>query len=562
MSHLSKIFTKTPIEVPNKSGFDMSHENTFTGSCGTLIPVLCEELLPNDTISIGEMSEFKLPPAVANFYGRIDVRMEAFFVPNRIVWAGWQDFITSQVSNPFNPNQKPTVGTFIQPETVPSITMTGNITSGQAADVFGPGTLSDYLGNKIISTPSAFAGRNAIIQNALPFLAYHKIYEDWYMNTAIQKTPFVRTNAGVTAANYTVQSAPYVLSVKSPVYTVKGVGQTGVTTNGTFNDGVQITDLRQRNYAKDYFTTATYAPQAGSESSLSFGVDTAAENPEGSFTIAALRSANKLQQWLERNNIAGYRYADQIQAQFGVLPSDATMNRSIFLGGVTHNVYNRSVYQTAGNGSTTADKNTFSKTLGGEAASIQSNGEGSLIDKFTATEHGHVIVLCSLVPHAMYGSGRRRYLTRSRLGDFAFPLLQGVGNQAIYKAELTGYDPAYPGPTESVFGYTDQYAEYKYHDDEVHGLLRGGNNLEYFQLQRIFDPDENVPELGTSFIQIGRTDLDGVLSSGNAVNGFTYWGDIYFSMKKISTLSEYIIPTLGDLKNTHKEYVDRNGRML
>lgn len=562
MSHLSKIFTKTPIDVPNKSGFDMSHENTFTGTTGTLIPVLCEELLPNDTISLGEMSEFKLPPAVANFYGRIDVRMEAFFVPNRLVWAGWQDFITSEPMNPYSPNTQSPTGTFIRPEAVPQIKMAGTVTGEMAKSVMGPGTLADYLGNRIYSISDQFDGHSMLIQNALPFLAYHKIYEDWYMNTAIQKTPFVRSNAGITAANYTVQSAPYLLSVKEPVYTVKGLGQTGVTTNGTFNDGLQLTDLRQRNYAKDYFTTATYQPQAGSESSLTFDVSTGDEVGSGSFTISALRSANKLQQWLERNNIAGYRYADQIQAQFGVLPSDATMNRSIFLGGVTHNVYNRSVYQTAGNGSTTGDHNEFSKQLGGEAASVQSNGEGSLIDKFTATEHGHVIVLCSLVPHANYATGRRRYLTRSKLGDFAFPLLQGVGNQAIYKAELTGYDPSYPGPTEQVFGYTDQYAEYKYHDDETHGLLRDSSNLQYFQLQRAFNPEDNIPELGTNFIQIGIGDLDGVLGTSTATSGFTYWGDIYFSFKKISTLSEYIIPTLGDLKNTHREYVDRNGRML
>lgn len=560
MSHLSKIFTKTPIDVPNKSGFDMSHENTFTGTTGTLIPVLCEELLPNDTISLGEMSEFKLPPAVANFYGRVDVRMEAFFVPNRLVWAGWQDFITSEGTNPYEPNNRVSVGTFIRPTAIPQITMTGTVTPAMASSVVGPGTLSDYLGNRVISSSSQFVGSNMLIENALPFLAYHKIYEDWYMNTAIQKTPFVRSNAGITASNYTVQSAPYLLSVKEPVYTVKGKGQTGVSTNGTFNDGLQLTDLRQRNYAKDYFTTATYAPQAGMESTLSF--ETAAEGSDSSFTIAALRSANKLQQWLERNNIAGYRYADQIQAQFGILPSDATMNRSIFLGGVTHNVYNRSVYQTAGNGSTTGAENEFTKQLGGEAASVQSNGEGSLIDNFTATEHGHLIVLCSLVPHANYATGRRRYLTRSRLGDFAFPLLQGVGNQAIYKSELTGYDPAFPGPTNQVFGYTDQYAEYKYHDDETHGLLRDGENLRYFQLQRAFSSEDVVPSLGTEFIQIGVTDLDGVLSVNSASSGFTYWGDIYFSMKKISTLSEYIIPTLGDLKNTHKEYVDRNGRML
>lgn len=38
----------------------------------------------------------------------------------------------------------------------------------------------------------------------------------------------------------------------------------------------------------------------------------------------------------------------------------------------------------------------------------------------------------------------------------------------------------------TVFGYTDRYAEYKYHDDEVHGLLRDGESLQAFALQRSF----------------------------------------------------------------------------
>lgn len=79
MAHLSKIFTKTPVDMPNKSGFDMSHENLFTATCGTLTPCLVEELLPNDEISLGEMCQVQLPPMATDFYGRIDACIEAFF---------------------------------------------------------------------------------------------------------------------------------------------------------------------------------------------------------------------------------------------------------------------------------------------------------------------------------------------------------------------------------------------------------------------------------------------------------------------------------------------------
>lgn len=535
MAHLSKIFTKTPVDMPNKSGFDMSHENLFTATCGTLTPCLVEELLPNDEISLGEMCQVQLPPMATDFYGRVDACIEAFFVPYRILWGGWQDFITNPTTNPFAPDTNP-------PKTLPTL----SAPSTSVATAFGRGSLADYLGLKGVGT-SADSG-SFVIPNLLPFLAYHKIYEDWYMNTEIQKTPFLKAPNGTNP----MMSAPWVRNSFSA-----NVSSTGGGTGSAFNDGVQVHQLRQRLWAKDYFTTANLYPQAGGASQLSFDV----ADSKGSFTIASLRAANVLQRWLERNNIAGYRYADQIKAQFGCLPSDAVMDRSIFLGRAVHSVYTKSVYNTAGSPTDSATGNPF----GGSASKFgtsQAVGEGSLIKKFRATEHGFIFCLFSLVPHAYYSTGTRRLLMRSKVGDFAFPLLQGVGEQSIYIQEL---QPAEPLGTldfshGNVFGYTDQYAEYKYHDDECHGLLVDGESLSAFALQRSFS--ESSVQLGTSFLEIPKDFLDQVTAVNGAVSKFGCWVDMYLSMKKVSTLSAYQIPTLGDIKNTHKEYIDKGGRRL
>ena len=115
MAHLSKIFKQQPVDIPNRSGMDLSFENILSMTTGTLIPVLVEEVLPNETYSLGYMCEAQLPPMATEFYGRIDMRLEAFFVPNRILWAGWQDFMTMPVYNPvFRVHEvgKHTVGEF------------------------------------------------------------------------------------------------------------------------------------------------------------------------------------------------------------------------------------------------------------------------------------------------------------------------------------------------------------------------------------------------------------------------------------------------------------------
>lgn len=525
MAHLSKIFTKTPVDMPNKSGFDMSHENLFTATCGTLTPCLVEELLPNDEISLGEMCQVQLPPMATDFYGRIDACIEAFFVPFRILWQGWQSFITNPTTSPYAPNSP-------RPNAVPIV----RFDSTTSSSYIGRGSLADYLGAKGFP---ALSGAHFLNYSALPFLAYHKIYEDWYMNTEIQRTPFF---AGATPGSFATM--PWTLiQPNSPV---------SVLASAALYDGVPIGKLRQRLWAKDYFTTANLYPQAGGASELSFDVS----DTKGSFTIASLRAANVLQRWLERNNIAGYRYADQIKAQFGCLPSDAIMDRSIFLGRAVHSVYTKSVYNTSGKPSDAETGNPF----GGSASKFgtsQAVGEGSLIQKFRATEHGFIFCMFSLVPHAYYSTGTRRYLMRKKVGDFAFPLLQGIGEQAIGKNEL--YPAGSSDLGNDVFGYTDQYAEYKYHDDEVHGLLVDGENLDSFALQRGFS---SAPTLGSQFIEIPTNFLDQVTAVSGAVSKFGCWVDMYLSMKKVSTLSAYQIPTLGDVKNTHKEYIDKGGRRL
>ena len=46
------------------------------------------------------------------------------------------------------------------------------------------------------------------------------------------------------------------------------------------------------------------------------------------------------------------------------------------------------------------------------------------------------MIIGSIVPDAVYATGVNRDFFRLQIGDFAFPLFQGVGDQPIYKAEL------------------------------------------------------------------------------------------------------------------------------
>lgn len=520
MSHLSQVFNSVPVKVPDRSGFDMSHENLFSAKVGTLIPASVEEVLPGDVVSIGGSMSVELPPLATNFKGRVDAKLEAFFIPNRLLWAGWQDFICQ------DPNHKPVVPGFSVASALPQIRLSGT-------SLTGPGTLSDYLGVKI---PSVSTGSGLYVDvNALPFLAYWKVWDDWYRDSLVQQ-PFyvdgVDTNASVI---FGAMNMPYLRN--SGVMTHNGA------TSGTYKgyNGKNLTDLVQRCFAKDYFTTMTTQPQSGPDSELQFNVDV--NNANGSFNIRSLRTANALQTWLEKNNIGGTRYYDQILAHFGVMPSDAKVNRAILLGATTSPVVVNSIAQT-NQPSNQQTKNPYANTTGAQFGRGLSFGKDRLVDNFEVKEHGFIMIMFSLVPHAYYSTGTRRYLGRSGSGTFAFPEFAGIGDQEVYASELdsaNGLADHILWDTSNISGYNQRFSEYKYHDDEVHGILSDGNSLQSFVLQRGFS---GVPQPSSQLLEIPTNYMDGVMVTTSAVSGFNAIVDCYFDSKMLRVLPEYSLPHL------------------
>lgn len=532
-SHPSSLL-RVPIDVPNRSGHNLSHSNSFTGTTGTLIPVACEELLPNDTVSLGSNFQVQLPPMATDFYGRVDFVLEAFFVPNRLCWGGWKDFITHPTQNPVYPEGTPVQA---KPAQVPYVFVgTDNVGEPRLIPIApNANPLMHYLDyGSMIQT--AQDGEISV----LPLIAYHRIWDDWYRDTRVQSPLFFPASSSSTS------SIPGVVSSVPYRSTLNDGSAISVGFNYNFYDNVSLSDLRQRNWVKDYFTSASPLPQAGGASEVKFDVNTATET--GAFSIATLRSANSLQMWMERNGIAGYRYSDQIHAQFGIYPADAIMDRCLYLGRNVSTVYNKSVYSTVDASSDTGG------VLGTKGANSQVLGEGSIVKKFTASEHGFLMILASLVPRPVYGTGAERRNYRVKVGDFAFPLLAGMGDQAILARELDGRSSS-----TNTFGYTDLYAEYKFRNDKIHGYLADGYNLSNFAIQRSF---LTPPGINSAFLQIPKSYLDQVQAVATSATGYTYWAEVFFSYSKISTIPAYSQPTLENLDYAHKEYISRGGKRL
>lgn len=532
-------FTKVSVNVPKLSGFDKSHQHLLTTRCGTITPILTDVLIPGSKANVKLALSASLPPLASDTFMRCSIKCEAFFVPFRLLAGSFESWFTDESKRFANGTEFKGVLPCLWPDS-PQVWI----------EKFGTGSLADYLGYKIENHETFFDSSPI---SALPFLAYHKCFSDWYRNSLVQQDVFlpVDNSGAMIQNNPTLASSPWTFWHGNQA-TMADPGEL------TLADGVNILDLRQRNFGLDYFTTATPTAQQGEAKKVSFGTSGAT----GEFTIAALRAANSLQQFAERNNLAGNQYVDQIYARYGVRPSDGVAQRSLFIGSAEFEVYNKGIYQTA-ESSSEPGPNPFSRDVGNLVGSAKALGNENIVSDFEAKEPGILLINATLVPRVTYSTGVRRYLTNfcgeGSLADLANPILQNVGVQPIYQHELDG--EVSPTGTD-IFGYTDRYAEYKTMNDELSGIVRDGYSLESFALQRSFADSD--PKISSDFLQIPIDFMDQVTATTSALSDYGCWIDTYFEYHVSQPLAKYSLPTLQDpaYEHGHSITVHRGGIKL
>ena len=294
-------FVKAPVNVPKLSGFDKSHQNILTTKCGTITPILIDELIPGSKVNLKLALSASLPPLASDTFMRCSVKVEAFFVPFRLLAGSFESWFTD-TPRKFS-DYVSTGGSSISPvQRSGYLPVIGNLDATNDATaisaILAVGGLFDYLGFK--SGASAVLTNNQI--SAMPPLAYHRVYHDWYRNTLVQSDVFLPPTSTSTSAGSNSMSpgasatyagcSPFLFFTDAnPSYVM------GSTASMTLADGKMLYDLRQRNFGLDYFTTATPSPQQGNAQVVSFSTS----GSTGQFSIAALRAANSMQQFKERN---------------------------------------------------------------------------------------------------------------------------------------------------------------------------------------------------------------------------------------------------------------------
>lgn len=84
------LYSTAAVQVQKKSGFDKSHQNLFTGTTGTIVPIMVDELMPNSTVDLKAAITAQLPPLASDTFMRCKLKYASFFVPTRLLVAGYE----------------------------------------------------------------------------------------------------------------------------------------------------------------------------------------------------------------------------------------------------------------------------------------------------------------------------------------------------------------------------------------------------------------------------------------------------------------------------------------
>jgi len=451
--------------------------STFLASfdLGEIIPLNLVEVLPGDTFQKATSALIRCSPLLAPVMHKVNVDIYDFFVPNRLVWDDWENFITGGEDG-------------LDASVFPTITT-------PASTGFAVGSLADYLG-----VPPGVASRAV---SALPFRGYALIFNEWFRDQDLVNPLVIDTTSGAdTTTSVALQTAawPKDYFTSARPWESKGADITiplgtsapvlGIGTNASS----PFPDASTANVRQTAGAAVTYAPgidlnDAGTSGWFIRGdVNSASGRPQifadltgaSAITLNALREAAALQRMQEARARFGSRYPEYLR-YMGVRYSDARLQRPEFLGGGRDVIQFSEVLQTGPGTDPVGD-------LKGHGIT----GMRSRRWRRTFEEHGFLFTFIVVRPKSIYADGLERPWNRRFKEDFWQPELQFIGQQAILNKEV---DFAHTTP-DGVFGYQDRYDDYRSAWSRIAGDFR--TTLDFWHFARIFG---SSPALNEEFIE-------------------------------------------------------------
>ena len=490
----------------HRSSFDLSSKKLFTAKVGEILPCYWQLAIPGNKYRISSDWFTRTVPVNTAAYTRIKEYYDFYAVPLRLIsralpqaFTQMTDYMTSAASSTENtsaltsvpnvtqslfnvflqtansgdqPNTRDDAGLPIVYGTCKLLDMLGygsmiaSSNTGKAAitkKYLGVDNLSDAVNPLVYQTSQTV--------NALPFLAYQKIYYDFYSNSQWEKH-------------------------KAYAYNVDywlGTGSLGLVTD--------MVQLRYANYPKDYFMGMLPASQYGSVAVLpgtlspsdppsrvyaftsgtgsvgsilnaASSKDVTVNNTSSSTRYATLnsdlsalsvRATEYLQRWKEVVQFSSKDYSDQMAAQFGIKAPEYMGNHAHYIGGWSSVININEVVNT------NLDTDSSQASIAGKGISSKS---GHVLTYDCGAEHQVIMCVYHAVPMLDWElTGQAPQLTVTAVSDFPQPAFDQLGMQAVPALNLQNN----PGRNVSgSLGYNLRYWQWKSNIDTVHAGFRAG----------------------------------------------------------------------------------------
>lgn len=515
-------FAQIPSVNMARSQFDRSFTAKDTIYFDQLVPIFVDEIIPGDTCNVTLNHFTRLATQKVPIMDNLYIDFFFFFVPNRLVWDNWERFNGAQT----DPG-----------DTTDYLIPTMSMTNVSAAN----GSIADKFGLPTIDAPASYTYE----VNALPFRAYNLIWNEWFRDQNLQDSLIVEKDDGPDAStmyylekrnkkhDYFTSCLPWPqkgpavdlpIGTSAPVTRVSNADSWHAYAKNT-NTLIASGNSFKAQTAGELENTTNFIsldPGAGLIADLSSA--TAA-------TINQLREAFSIQSLYELDARGGTRYVEILQAHFNVISPDFRLQRPEYLGGGESRINVHPVPQTA----PTSGSNVQAQLASFGTAS--SNGQNIGFTK-SFVEHGYVIGLACARADITYQQGLNRMWSRQTRFDFFWPKLQEIGEQAVLNKEIFVQGSS---ADDTVFGYQERYAEYRYKPSEIRGEFRStyATSLDYWHMAEEFS---TLPALNDAFIQ-QTTPIDRALA---LATGPDLLMDMWFKYTHARPMATYSIPsTLG-----------------
>lgn len=586
---------------PKRNGFDLSRKNIYTISAGELLPVMTEEIIPGDTLDIDLSSFTRTQPMNTAAFARMRQYYDFFFVPYHLLWSRFPNFISSvpnnQISSVSQIGSNPSTTKFAPMFDFGSlITLLREYQEHQGkanpesstalTDIAGRSydetyvKLANYLGYPLTYGYNNFVDGKLGTLSIFRFLAYQKIYADYYRFDQWEKTDSALFNVDYKSGNNNTplnitsfvgsHTSDYSWFEKGALsntpFTLRYANYKrdllrGVLPNQQFGDVASVkidpnftTDYLDEIYAelvtlRDIEGTATL--EGGSNRIITQGIFTGTDGsnlhmrdlqipinrPVATYlNVLALRFAEAAQRYNEIKGATSYDYIKQIQAHFGVTPSKGLSHQVDYLGGCVSDL--------------SIDPVTNQNLTGENSPQIYGKGTFATSGKihFESKDYGILMCITHVLPISDYSTNRiSRKLRLNVADDWPIPEFDSLGLEGVTVGEIPGSSKLEAYEQLNIFGYGPRYGVWKTALDEVHGDFL--TNEKQWTITQDFaslltDPGQQSGSASITwpFFKAVPSALDSIFAFGSAADGTRlfvpdqFLVNSYFDIKAVRNL--------------------------